>query len=51
MTGMGVELVEKTALPFHGMLFDTVASSGAGALTFPGDGQTTNRRVGSTLEE
>jgi predicted acylesterase/phospholipase RssA len=37
MTGMGVELVEKPALPFHGMLFDTVASSGAGALTFPGE--------------
>jgi predicted acylesterase/phospholipase RssA len=37
MVGMGVELVETPALPFHGILFDTVTSSGAGALTFPGE--------------
>jgi len=37
MEGMGVELIESPSLPFHGMLFDTVTSSGAGALTFPGE--------------
>jgi len=37
MVGMGVELVETPALPFYGVLFDTVASTGAGALTFPGE--------------
>ena len=37
MEGMGVELVVTPSLPFHGLLFDSVTSSGAGALTFPGD--------------
>jgi hypothetical protein len=37
MEGMGVEVVETASLPFHGMLFDTVESSGAGAITFPGE--------------
>ena len=37
MLGMGVEIVDTPALPFHGILFDTVTSSGAGALTFPGE--------------
>ena len=37
LAGMGVELVETASLPFHGMLFDTVGSSGAGALILPGE--------------
>lgn len=37
MSGMGVEIVDAPALPFHGMLFDTVTSSSAGALIFPGE--------------
>ncbi len=37
MSGMGVEIIDTPALPFHGMLFDTVASSGAGALIYPGE--------------
>jgi hypothetical protein len=32
---MGVQLQETENLPFHGFLFDTVASSGAGALILP----------------
>jgi len=35
MEGMGVQLQETENLPFHGFLFDTVASSGAGALILP----------------
>jgi len=35
LEGMGAELIETATLPFHGMLFDSVTSSGAGALTFP----------------
>ena len=37
LAGMGVELVEMQTLPFNGMLFDSVASTSAGALTFPGE--------------
>lgn len=37
MSGMGVEIVDTPALPFHGILFDSLTSSGAGALTFPGE--------------
>lgn len=35
LKGMGVELLENQNLPFHGLLFDSVASSGAGALILP----------------
>jgi len=37
MTGLGVEITEVQTLPFHGILFDAVTSSGAGALTFPSE--------------
>ena len=37
MSGIGVELVTTSQLPFHGILFDPVTSSGAAALTFPSE--------------
>jgi hypothetical protein len=37
LEGMGVELVEMQTLPFNGMLFDSIASTSAGALIFPGE--------------
>ena len=37
LEGMGVELFESQLLPFHGMLFDSITSSGAGALIFPSE--------------
>lgn len=37
LKGMGVELLENQNLPFHGLRFDSVTSSGAGALMLPSE--------------
>ena len=35
LTGLGAEVFETAALPFHGILFGPIGSVGSGALTFP----------------